>query len=63
MSAREQLIKARWGMLALADELKNIAKACRMDSVSMSQPRGVFPKVAPVDREPPGSPAAARPTG
>ena len=27
MSTREQLIKARMGMLSLSDELKNIAKA------------------------------------
>ena len=36
MSTREQLIKARLGMLALADELKNIAKACRLAGVSRS---------------------------
>jgi len=34
MSTRDQLIKARLGMLALADELKNIAKACRLAGVS-----------------------------
>jgi len=36
MSTREQLIKARLGMLALADELKNIARACRLAGVSRS---------------------------
>lgn len=36
MSTREQLIEARLGMLALADELKNIAKACRLAGVSRS---------------------------
>lgn len=36
MSTREQLIKARLGMLALADELKNIAKACKLAGVSRS---------------------------
>jgi len=36
MGTREQLIKARLGMLALASELKNIAKACKLASVSRS---------------------------
>jgi transposase InsO family protein len=36
MSTREQLIKARLGMLALADELKNIARACKLAGVSRS---------------------------
>ncbi|MGH7231352.1 MAG: helix-turn-helix domain-containing protein [Nitrospiraceae bacterium] len=36
MSTREQLIKARLGMLALAIELKNIAKACKLAGVSRS---------------------------
>lgn len=36
MSTREQLIKARLGMLVLADELKNIAKACKLAGVSRS---------------------------
>ncbi len=36
MSTREQLIKACLGMLALADELKNIARACRLAGVSRS---------------------------
>ncbi len=36
MSTREQLIKARMGMLALSDELKNIAKACKLAGVSRS---------------------------
>ena len=36
MSPREQLIKARLGMPTLADELKNIAKACRLARVSRS---------------------------
>ena len=34
MSTREQLIKVRLDMLALADELKNSAKACRIAGVS-----------------------------
>lgn len=37
MSTREQLIKARLGMLALADELNNMARACRLAGVSRSQ--------------------------
>ena len=36
MSTREQLIRARMGMLALADELKNVAKACKLAGVSWS---------------------------
>jgi hypothetical protein len=36
MGTREQLIKARLGMLALASELKNIAKACKLAGVSRS---------------------------
>ncbi len=36
MSIREQLIKARLGILALADELKNIPKACRLAGGSRS---------------------------
>lgn len=36
MSTREQLIKARLGILALADELKDIARACRLAGVSGS---------------------------
>ena len=35
MSTREQLIKARLGMLALADELKNIARACRLAGLGL----------------------------
>jgi hypothetical protein len=29
MSTREKLIKARMGMLALAEELSNVSKACQ----------------------------------
>ncbi len=36
MSTREQLIKALLGMLTLADELKNIAKAYKLAGVSRS---------------------------
>jgi Helix-turn-helix domain len=36
MGTREQLIKARLGMMALASELKNIAKACKLAGVSRS---------------------------
>jgi len=36
MSTREKLIKARLGMLALAEELKNISKACKIAGVSRS---------------------------
>jgi ACT domain-containing protein len=36
MGTREQLIRARLGMLALVDELKNIAKACKLAGVSRS---------------------------
>jgi len=34
MSPRERLIKARVGMLALADELKNMPRARRLASVN-----------------------------
>jgi len=36
MSTREKLIKARLGMLALAEELQNISLACRRAGVSRS---------------------------
>lgn len=36
MNARDQLIKARLGLLALALEQKNIAKACKLAGVSRS---------------------------
>jgi hypothetical protein len=36
MNTREQLIKARLGLLALALEQKNIAKACKLAGVSRS---------------------------
>lgn len=36
MNTREQLIKARMGLLALALEQKNIAKACKLAGVSRS---------------------------
>lgn len=37
MGTREQLIRARRGILALVGELKNIAKACKLAGVSRSQ--------------------------
>jgi transposase-like protein len=37
MTTREQLIRARLGLLAMATELKNIAKACKLAGVSRSQ--------------------------
>lgn len=37
MGIREELIKARLGILALAGELKNVAKACKVTGVSRSQ--------------------------
>jgi hypothetical protein len=37
MTTREQLIRARLGILAMAAELKNIAKACKLAGVSRSQ--------------------------
>jgi transposase len=37
MTTREQLIRARLGLLAMAAELKNIAKACKIAGVSRSQ--------------------------
>jgi hypothetical protein len=37
MTTRDQLIRARLGILAMAGELKNVAKACRLAGVSRSQ--------------------------
>ncbi len=37
MSNREQLIRARVGILTMAVELKNVAKACKLAGVSRSQ--------------------------
>jgi hypothetical protein len=37
MTSREQLIKARLGILAMAAELKNIARACKLAGMSRSQ--------------------------
>jgi hypothetical protein len=37
MSHREQLIRARVGILTMAAELKNVAKACKLAGVSRSQ--------------------------
>jgi transposase len=37
MTTRDQLIRARLGILAMAAELKNIAKACKIVGVSRSQ--------------------------
>jgi len=37
MTTRDQLIRARVGILAMAAELKNIAKACKVAGVSRSQ--------------------------
>ncbi len=34
MDTREKLIAARVGMLALADELKNISRACQVAGIS-----------------------------
>ncbi len=36
MSTREKLIKARLGMLALAEELQNISLVCRRAGISRS---------------------------
>jgi hypothetical protein len=36
MSTREKLIKARLGMLALAEELQNISLVCRKAGISRS---------------------------
>ena len=36
MSTREKLIKARLGMLALAEELQNISLVCRKPGISRS---------------------------
>ena len=36
MTAREQLIRARMGMLALADQLQNISAACKRAGISRS---------------------------
>ena len=36
MSTREKLIKARLGMLALAEELQNISQACQRAGISRS---------------------------
>jgi hypothetical protein len=37
MTTREQLIRARLGILAMAVEFKNVAKACKLAGVSRSQ--------------------------
>ena len=37
MTTRDQLIRARLGILAMAGELKNIARACKLAGVSRSQ--------------------------
>ena len=37
MTSQEQLIKARIGILAMAAELKNVARACQLAGVSRSQ--------------------------
>jgi hypothetical protein len=37
MTTRDQLIRARLGILAMATQLKNIAKACKIAGVSRSQ--------------------------
>jgi hypothetical protein len=37
MTTRDQLIRARFGILAMAAELKNVAKACKVAGVSRSQ--------------------------
>jgi hypothetical protein len=37
MTTRDQLIRARLGILAMAAELKNVAKACKIAGVSRSQ--------------------------
>jgi hypothetical protein len=36
MSTREQLIRARMGMLALAEQLQNISLACKRAGISRS---------------------------
>ncbi len=36
MSTREKLIQARISMLALADELQNISRACKVAGISRS---------------------------
>ena len=36
MSTREKLIQARVSMLALADELQNISRACQVAKISRS---------------------------
>jgi len=47
MSTRDQLIKARFGVLALADELKNIATACRLAGVRGELERSGCASAAP----------------
>ena len=37
MTTRDQLIRARLGILAMAAELKNVARACKLAGVSRSQ--------------------------
>jgi len=39
MDTREKLIDARIGMLALADELRNISRACQLAGISRTHPR------------------------
>jgi hypothetical protein len=46
MSTREKLIQARVSMLALADELQNISRACKIAGIARS-PRRVRRKLLP----------------
>ena len=64
MSTREKLIKARLGMLALAEELQNISQACQRAGISRSHyyeikeaferygPEGLAPRVRRSPRMP-----------
>jgi len=64
MTAREQLIRARMGMLALADQLQNISVACKRAGISRShfyEIKAAFEKygrdgLAPRDRRRPRMP-------
>ena len=71
MSTREKLIQARISMLALADELQNISRACKLagaptsldrstsraDDVNVETDRYLYPLIRPERQAAPGIPA------
>jgi len=62
MDTREKLIGARIGMLALADELKNLSRACQIAGISRTHCydiKGAFEKYGRDGPGPAGAPAPA----